>query len=158
MIISMTGGYYQVWSCAKIASELSPPNSLSAMYPACEAYVNGSNPGAVAEVWASLDGETGVNAGAALNSSFGAALWLAFALHALGVEIYVSHLEFRKSRSMTDVYLAQPHSTRSRPSTEGQLPKAAGSRHAQPWICGPDCGSIGRCREMVTREGKNWQQ
>jgi hypothetical protein len=92
MVISTTGEYYQVWSCAKIESALPSPTLLSKMYPACEAYINGSNPNAVDKVLANLDGETGANAGAALSLSFGMALWLSVSLHALGVELYVSRL------------------------------------------------------------------
>ncbi|OAL05101.1 hypothetical protein IQ06DRAFT_268839 [Phaeosphaeriaceae sp. SRC1lsM3a] len=90
VVISATGEYYQVWSCAKIESALPSPTLLSEMYPACEAYINGSNPGAMDKVLANLDGETSANAGAALDLSFGMALWMAFSLHAIGVEIYLN--------------------------------------------------------------------
>jgi hypothetical protein len=90
MIISSTGQYYAVWPCAKIESTLPSPSLLLKMYPACEPYANGSNLDEVAAVKANLDGETGVNAGASLNVSFGMALWLSVVIHAIGVEIYVS--------------------------------------------------------------------
>jgi hypothetical protein len=90
VIISSTGEYYTVWSCAKIESALPKASLLSKLYPACEPYIDGSNLNEVAIVKANLDGETGANAGAALGMSFGMALWLATVIHAIGVEVYVS--------------------------------------------------------------------
>lgn len=124
------------------------------MYPACEAYINGSNPDAVDKVLANLDGDTGVNAGAALSESFGMALWLAFAMHAFGVELYVSCPDSRQSYRTTNNSLAQSHPSRGGTSTKSQLPKAARSRHAQPWICRTDRRSLGRCGQMGAREGE----
>lgn len=96
MIISAVAAsnqdYYTAWSCAKIASTLPDESLLVPEYPLCASYVNGSNPGQVSPVYASMGGGSAANVGAALNMSFGAALWLAFNLHALGVEIYVSSL------------------------------------------------------------------
>jgi hypothetical protein len=98
VIISKTGEYYAAWSCAKIESALPSSSMLLSQYPACASYVNGSNPNAVAPVLANLDGETGVNAGAALNLSFGMGLWLSVVLHAIGVEIYVSPSQYCRCR------------------------------------------------------------
>jgi hypothetical protein len=92
MIISKTGQYYVVWSCAKIATALSDPSQLLQMYPTCEPYLNGTNLGEVAIVKANLDGTSGAEAGAALGLSFGMALWLSVVIHAIGVEVYVSQL------------------------------------------------------------------
>jgi hypothetical protein len=89
MIISKTGAYYAVWTCAKIEATLPKASMLLSKYPGCAAYANGTNIYEVAAVKGDLDGDTGVNAGAALSMSFGAALWLALAIHAVGVEIYV---------------------------------------------------------------------
>tara|TARA_R110002003_G_scaffold154_2_gene13653 strand:- start:171 stop:542 length:372 start_codon:yes stop_codon:yes gene_type:complete len=88
MIISK-GGYYQVWTCAKIEATLPNPSMLLSKYPACAAYANGTDANEVAVVKANLTGDTGVNSGAGLGVSFGMALWLALAIHALGVEVYV---------------------------------------------------------------------
>lgn len=89
MIIS-NKGHYAVWSCAKIAATISEDVDLVFAYPACASYADGSNPDQVSAVLADMGGASGVNAGAALNLNFGMALWLAFALHAVGVEVYVS--------------------------------------------------------------------
>lgn len=84
--------YYIVWSCAKIASTLPDKSRLVPDYPLCASYADGSNLEQVSPVHASMGGGSLANVGAALNLSFGAALWLAFNLHALGVEIYVGGL------------------------------------------------------------------
>jgi len=90
VIISASGDYFAVWACAKIESTLGNKSMLVSKYPACAAYANGTNPNELAIVQANLNGGTGANAGVALNMSFGMALWLSVAIHAIGVEIYVS--------------------------------------------------------------------
>lgn len=91
VIISASGDYFSVWTCAKIEATLPTPALLMPLYPACIAYANGTDPNAVAVVQANLNGVTGVNAGTALDMTFGMAMWLALLLHAVGVEIYVSY-------------------------------------------------------------------
>ncbi|KAF1914595.1 hypothetical protein BDU57DRAFT_588860 [Ampelomyces quisqualis] len=102
IIISKTREYYTVWSFAKIEFTLPSSSMLLLQYPTCSSYVNGSNPAQVAPVLAKLDGDTGVNAGAALNLSFGTGLWLAVVLHAIGVEIYL-HLTPREAERLRKV-------------------------------------------------------
>jgi hypothetical protein len=109
VIISKSGGYYTVWSCAKIEATLPNASMLLSKYPACGAYANGSNPNEVAIVKADLDGDTGANAGAALGLSFGMAVWLATAVHAIGVEIYVSTLQAPQTRYTAKPYIATSH-------------------------------------------------
>lgn len=92
VIISKSGDYFSVWSCAKIESTFAEKLMLLPNYPECAAYVNGTNPNQLAIVQANLGGETGANAGAALSMSFGMALWLSTIIHAIGVEVYVSHI------------------------------------------------------------------
>ena len=91
-LITSNQGYYAVWTCAKILSTYSNRSveTLVQDYPSCASWADGSNSEQVAPVSASFEGGSSANVGAALNISFGAALWLAFDLHALGVEIYVS--------------------------------------------------------------------
>lgn len=89
-VISSSGEYYTVWSCAKIAYTLRDDDTLLGIYPVCAAYLNGTNAGQEVVVRADFGGGIPTELGAALNVSFGMALWLALALHAVGVEIYVS--------------------------------------------------------------------
>jgi NADH:ubiquinone oxidoreductase subunit 6 (subunit J) len=139
IVISKTGEYNAAWPCSKIESALPKPAMLLAMYPACAAYINGSNPGQSAVVLANLDGDTGVNAGAALNMSFGMALWLATSLHAIGVELYVGTLEPHICRIATNTHPAEPHTPRSTTSTTSQLPTPNRGWNAQPWVFRLDC-------------------
>lgn len=96
MIIAATiisnQGQYIVWPCVKIANTMPDGMNLVSEYPACASYADGSNLDQVSAVLADINGGTAVNAGAALNMTFGMALWLSFVLHALGIEIYVSLL------------------------------------------------------------------
>lgn len=85
-IITKMGTYYAIWPCAKIAYTI--PNAQH-LYPECASYFDGSNNNQVALVRAKFDGSA-AEVGAALNVPFGTALWLALAIHAIGVEIYVS--------------------------------------------------------------------
>jgi hypothetical protein len=105
MIIS-NKGHYAVWPCAKIAATISEDMELVSAYPACASYADGSNLDQVSAVLADMGGASAVNAGAALNVNMGMALWLASAVHALGVEIYVSlPLDSGKDRALTDLQL-----------------------------------------------------
>lgn len=118
-LITSNQGYYAVWSCAKILSTYSD-KSMGALledYPSCVPFANGSNPEQVAPVSAGFAGGSSANVGAALNISFGAALWLAFNLHALGIEIYVSIILLILSVS-TNISIVTPYSERGRTSEE----------------------------------------
>lgn len=89
-LIISEGEYFIAWPCSKIDSTLDPGSSLLSGYPACAAYVSGTNSAEFALVKASMKGPGRANVGAALNMPFGMALWLAVAIHAIGVEIYLS--------------------------------------------------------------------
>lgn len=89
-IISSIGSYYIAWPCAKIAYTFGSAEKAAKLYPACAAYVNGTSPHQQAVVHANFEGGLPTEIGAALNLSFGMALWVSVALHAIGVEVYVS--------------------------------------------------------------------
>jgi hypothetical protein len=92
-------GYYIVWPCAKIAATVSDDIDFAVSYPSCAAYINGTDPDAVSAVAATLGAGDVANTGAALNLAFGMALWVALALHAAGVEIYL-HLTPREAQRL----------------------------------------------------------
>ncbi|EUC45625.1 hypothetical protein COCMIDRAFT_94973 [Bipolaris oryzae ATCC 44560] len=106
MIISAqiikNSGYYTVWPCVKIAATIEDDIDLVTSYPACSAFANGSNPDAVSAVAATIGSGDRANTGAALNIAFGMAVWVAFALHAIGVEIYL-HLTPREAQRLRQV-------------------------------------------------------
>lgn len=63
---------------------------MLALYPGCESFYNGTNVDQYVLTKADQNGSNPVEIGTALGISFGTAMWLAFAIHAFGVEIYVS--------------------------------------------------------------------
>lgn len=82
-------GYYAVWPCAQIEATLHNKANWLDTYPSCTSYANGTNLDQVSAVAASFGRGGEPNAGAALDINFGMALWLALAIHAVGVEIYL---------------------------------------------------------------------
>jgi hypothetical protein len=89
-IISNMSGYVLAQPCPLITQSFE--NDVTAtlhFYPECENYYNGANQNQYAIITANING-TAIEAGTALDLTFGAALWLALALHAIGVELYVS--------------------------------------------------------------------
>lgn len=96
-ILPMTGTYYNAQPCDKIDWTLTKPgygnhtqDSIVASYPECSAFYSGANLGQYTVVKADLSNAAdAMQAGAALDIAFGASLWLAFALHVLGVELYL---------------------------------------------------------------------
>jgi len=93
-MITSNQGYYLPISCDQLASRYligSQAETIS-RFPECEAYFSGANPGQVVSVVADMGDDGGAEgARAALNLSFGAAVWLALFIHAIGVEFYVCH-------------------------------------------------------------------
>jgi hypothetical protein len=91
--IANKGGYYATRPCAQIAYVYQGFGKAEAiatyLYPDCQAFFNGSNPDQQVVVPLSLNGLPD-QVGAALGESFTMAVWLALAIHAAAVEIYVS--------------------------------------------------------------------
>lgn len=148
-VIISNNGHYAVWSCAKIAATISKDTDLVSTYPACASFVDGSNLDQVSAVLADMGGSSPVNAGAALNLSFGMALWLAFAIHVVGVEVYVSfstryiedtsltelqlHLTPREAERLRQVsYTRQLEAGMSNPGSAGLTADRLGD--AKPWV------------------------
>ncbi|KAK1044231.1 hypothetical protein LTR74_018320 [Friedmanniomyces endolithicus] len=88
-IISIIGGWYTTRSCAQINFIFGRTNTL-AVYPACVAYYKGANVNQHVVVKATEStGANPIEVGASLGVTFGAAGWMAFWLHATGVELYL---------------------------------------------------------------------
>jgi hypothetical protein len=96
-IIGQLGGYYVARSCEMVAFMVNNDKRTLKLYPDCATYFNGENQNQMTVVAAKWDhGVTsGAEVHAALGLPFGMAAWLSLALHALGVEIYVSGLLLR---------------------------------------------------------------
>lgn len=87
-IVSSTGEYWAVRQCAQVDYTLGE-NRTREEYPDCEAFYSGEDPNKPTLVKATMSGNA-MTAGATLGLSFGPAIWLAFVLHAIGIEVYVS--------------------------------------------------------------------
>lgn len=88
-LIISNDGYLVPMPCAKVASLMRSEQKTLQTYPECEAYFSGRDLDKAVAVRASMQGNQS-NVTAILSLGFGAAFWLAFTLHAVGVEIYVS--------------------------------------------------------------------
>lgn len=147
MIIS-NKGHYAVWPCAKIAATISDDMELVSAYPACASYADGSNLDQASAVLADMGGASAVNAGAALNVNMGMALWLASAVHALGVEIYVGlPLHSGIDGALTDLQL---HLT---PREAERLRQVSYTRQLEAGMHNP--GSAGLTADRLG-DGKPW--
>ena len=90
-ILPMTGNHYYSMSCAKVAYTIDDNDVMSSTYSACEGYLSSTNQDQYVAVRANIsDAANAAEAAAILEMTFGAAMWLAFIIHAFGVELYVS--------------------------------------------------------------------
>lgn len=78
------GPYFVAYPCDVLASFYRNSTVLYAKYPAC------SSLSAHVPVEANFNLKSPETIGASMQATFGTALWLALAVHAIGVEIYVS--------------------------------------------------------------------
>jgi hypothetical protein len=92
-VIANKGSYYTSRPCAQIAYSYQGSGKTEAittyLYPDCQAFFNGSNPDQHVVVALNFNGLPD-QIGATLGESFTMAVWLALAIHAAAVEIYVS--------------------------------------------------------------------
>jgi hypothetical protein len=83
------------------------------MYPDCRSYFNGSNPDQHVVVRMNFNGQP-EQLSAALGESFSMAVWLALAIHAAVVEVYVSETVLSNACIRSSSFVsAQAHSTRN---------------------------------------------
>lgn len=81
---ALNAQYYKAYPCQEVASFYSNTTTLLAAYPQCTDMLQW------VAVKANMNLAGAEHSGASLNLSFGMGLWLALALHAIGVEVYVS--------------------------------------------------------------------
>ncbi|OAQ96275.1 hypothetical protein LLEC1_02233 [Akanthomyces lecanii] len=111
-IISSRGPYYAPMSCAKLASFYKNATSLEAVHPVCSDLSAWS----LAQANISAGAE---NAAASLDITFGAALWLALAIHAIGVEFYLQLTPAESERLRKISYQRQLEAGFSNPGRAG---------------------------------------
>ncbi|KAF2625819.1 hypothetical protein BU25DRAFT_396650 [Macroventuria anomochaeta] len=131
-IVISNKGHHIVWPCAKIADTIADDMDLVSEYPACAAFVDGSNLNQVSAVLADMGGASAANAGAALDMNFGMALWLAFAVHALGIEIYLQLTPKEAERLRQVSYTRQLEAGMHKPGSAGLTADRLGD--AKPWV------------------------
>lgn len=138
-VIAPLGDYYATMPCAKVAFTMGSDELTQALYPACAAYFNGTSPDQWTMVPADFGGTDVVQIAAALDMTAGMALWLAFLLHAVGIEIYVSRFPDGQYHSLADLlFLASPDTRRAPPSPGYLLPAPKGGGHEESGSRGPD--------------------
>jgi hypothetical protein len=79
--------YFSPRPCAQIDYVLGQ-NQTRASFPECNAFYSGETPKKRVLVPANMN-TSAMTAGATLGLSFGTALWLALAIHAIGIEVYI---------------------------------------------------------------------
>jgi hypothetical protein len=89
IIITSEKTYFTALPCAQLAWDMNGSEQKTLQYyPECASYFDESNPNQHAVVHANFQGRY-EEVGASMEMSFGMATWLALALHAIGIEIYV---------------------------------------------------------------------
>ena len=124
--------YHVVWSCAKLAATVAGNVDLASSYPACAAFVNGTDLEAVSSVAATFAVGGPENTGAALNAAFGMALWVSFALHAFGVEVYLQLTPKEAQRLRQISYQRQLEAGMRNPGSAGLTADRLGD--AEKWV------------------------
>jgi hypothetical protein len=132
-IISTLGSFYAARPCAQLAYIYGNSSSPTTdFYPGCEAYFDGSNPTQEAVVQANMNGEDPNQIGVALGMSFGMACWLALAIHAIGVEVYLQLTPRETERLRKVSYQRQLEAGMKNPGSAGLVVQKFGD--AEPWV------------------------
>ncbi|KAH7018201.1 uncharacterized protein B0I36DRAFT_388455 [Microdochium trichocladiopsis] len=137
-IISSRGPYFSSIPCAQIVFTIGE-DLTRAEYPSCQPYFSGEDPSAHATVRASLTSPTNASeVGAAFNVSFGMAAWVAFAIHILGVEIYIKLTPAEHERLRQISYERQRKAGFRNPGRAGLTVDRFGD--SERWVPVPKCG------------------
>ncbi|CAI6336276.1 unnamed protein product [Periconia digitata] len=134
IIISKVGDYRTAWPCAKIAYTIADDAKTQRLYPECASYLNGTDSKQYSTVRARFGGEqtSAAEIGAAFNMTFGMALWVAMAIHAVGVEIYL-HLTPREAERLRNVsYQRQLEAGMKSPGASGLTTDRLGD--SEKWV------------------------
>ncbi|KAI1502353.1 hypothetical protein F5X99DRAFT_159100 [Biscogniauxia marginata] len=128
---------YYAMPCDKLDWMLGGQNTTLALYPACQAFFTGESLSQHASVRASItDATSSAEAAAAMNSTFGMALWLAFALHAAGIELYLHLTPAETERLRRVSYARQVKAGMRHPGSAGLTADRLGD--AKKWTPSPE--------------------
>ncbi|KAJ3137177.1 hypothetical protein HDU90_002349 [Geranomyces variabilis] len=133
LVISSTSPpYAQARPCMQVLETLNYDQAaVLARYPDCGAAFNGTDPGRLVLVLANFKGGHTEELGVALAVPFGAALWLALAIHAAGVEMYLGLTPREGRRLRTVAYQRQLEAGMEKPGSAGLTPQRLGD--ADEW-------------------------
>ncbi|OAA56813.1 hypothetical protein ISF_07329 [Cordyceps fumosorosea ARSEF 2679] len=145
MIISNDGPYYEPMSCAKLATFYNNVTALEASHPACV------DPSAWSIARASMSGGA-ENAAASLSLTFGGGVWLALAIHAIGVEFYLQLTPAESERLRKISYQRQLEAGFSKPGRAGSTADRLGD--AILWSPQSQSATSTYLGELASEDGK----
>ncbi|KAK0615155.1 hypothetical protein B0T17DRAFT_592940 [Bombardia bombarda] len=138
-------GYYVVRGCDVLEYLIKDVNGTIELYPACESYFSGASPDQKAIVVANIvDPSSGAEAAAALEMSFGIACWLALAIHAIGVEVYLRLTPIEAERLRNVSYKRQLEAGMRNPGRAGITSDRIGD--APKWVPSDELHNRCLCR------------
>jgi hypothetical protein len=90
VVVTIRGDYYMAQPCDKIDFVLRGRSETLERYPGCEPFYTGEVPDQHVAVRANIAGPDVVQLLTSFNITYGMSSWLAFTIHLVGVDIYVS--------------------------------------------------------------------
>ncbi|KAK2600202.1 hypothetical protein QQS21_005076 [Conoideocrella luteorostrata] len=124
--------YYYIQPCYIIDNMFrSNQTRVLSSYPACSAFYSGTDPEMHVPVPVGFAADGVDRIGAALNTSFGASAWLAFAIHFIGVELYLRLTPAEAERLRRVSYQRQVEAGMKNPGNAGLTAQRLGD--AEPW-------------------------
>lgn len=103
------------------------------LYPECAAYYSGQNPNQHVAIPADMNSGRPDQIASGLNITFGAAGWLALAIHLFAVEIYLQLTPKEAERLRRVSYQRQLEAGMKNPGNAGLTVQRIGD--ASPWVC-----------------------
>ncbi|KAL1615749.1 hypothetical protein SLS56_011704 [Neofusicoccum ribis] len=129
VIVGTQKNYYTARPCYQLDYIFKTREATLQHYPECIPFYNGTSPGQMVVVNAKM-GSTAAEASAALGISFGMSMWLALALHAIGVELQLTPREAERLRLVS--YKRQLEAGMRNPGSAGITVEKLGD--ARPWV------------------------
>ncbi|KAM0304523.1 hypothetical protein ACHAPM_002622 [Fusarium culmorum] len=130
LIMSKNPSFRQPMQCDKVATFYDDAESLVAKYPTCQ------DSDAWVAVQGDMGGESAENVSAALSLGFSLAVWMALAIHAIGVEVYLQLTPAETERLRKVSYQRQLERGFKNPGSSGLTADRLGD--AEKWPPGID--------------------
>ncbi|SPN99695.1 uncharacterized protein DNG_02546 [Cephalotrichum gorgonifer] len=153
-IISSIGGYWAVRQCAQVNYTLGEERTRAEY--GCEDFFSGKDPLQHVLVEANMSGGSAMTAGAALGLSFGPAIWLAFSLHAIGIEVYLRLTPVEHERLRNVSYQRQVEAGMRNPGMAGLTADRLGD--SIPWKPSYDSAEEQSAIKLAPRESGRGEQ